>query len=265
VYKDNEGAPISDLARIAHMDRRTFTKYVRDLEEAFKEEKKEMILELDAQGVAQTEITRRLQERFPKADGTSQPSVSDFLKKNRNLDTTDNETEQVPSDTTTAHSFSTSAVDAKDDESSGNGSTEEEDSLPKRKSETEPKSTPEETPLSKPSQEPPRTIDLRVTPGTSRDAFMIRGILSLPLQLQEKLKKEAEELVAQIREEAINLLKQETESQDDSPDEPEQAPETPEGTEPEPRPVSEAKPPQALRFRSVFHSPWGSRPVGNFS
>jgi hypothetical protein len=94
---------------------------------------------------------------------------------------------------------------------------------------------------------------------------MILGILSLPLPLQEKLKKEAEELVAQIREEAINLLKRESESQDDSPDDPEQAPESPEGTEPEPGPVSEAKPPQPHRYRSVFHSPRGSRPVGYFS
>jgi len=265
VYKDNEGAFIVGLAKLAHMDRRTFAKYVRDLEKAFEAKKKEMILELDAQGVSQTEIGRRFQERFPKAPGTDQSSVSDFLKKNRNLHTTDNETEQVPPVTTTVHSFSTSAVDTENDESSGNGSTEEEGAHPHSENETEPKSTSEETSPSEPSQESPRTIDLRAITGTSGDALMILGILSLPPTLQENLRKEAEELVDRIREEALNLLKQETESHDDSPDEPEQAPESPEDTEPEPRPVSEAKRPQPPRFRSVFHSPWGSKPVGYFS
>lgn len=265
VYKDNEGAPILGLAKIAKMDRRTFGKYVADLEEAFEEEKKKMILELDAQGIVQTEIARRFQERFPKADGTSQSSVSDFLKKARNLDTTDNETEQVPPDTTTVRSFNTSAVDdegggSSEDRSTGGKHALDGDEIPLG---SEPPA--EEPPASEPSQDSPRTIDLRATPGTSRDAFMILGILSLPLPLQEKLKKEAEELVAQIREEAINLLKRESESQDDSPDDPEQAPESPEGTEPEPGPVSEAKPPQPHRYRSVFHSPRGSRPVGYFS
>ena len=265
VYKDNEGAFIVGLAKLAHMDRRTFAKYVGDLEEAFEAKKKEMILELDAQGVSQTEIGRRFKERFPKAPGTDQSSVSDFLKKNRTLDTTVKETEQVPTGTTTVHSFSTSAVDATNDESSGNGSTEEEKPLTDGEGATESGSTSKETPPSEPSQEPPRTIDLRVITGTSRDGFTIVGVLSLPPTLQEKLRKETEELVDRIREEALNLLKQETESHDDSPDEPEQVPESPLGRVPEPRPVSEAKPPQPLRFKSAFHSPWGSRPVGYFS
>ena len=45
----------------------TFAKHTRDFEEAFLNKKKTMILELDAEGVIQTEICRKLQERFPKA------------------------------------------------------------------------------------------------------------------------------------------------------------------------------------------------------
>lgn len=260
VYKDNEGAPISDLARISRMDRRTFGKYVRDREQAFEAKKKKMILDLHAQGVTQTEIARRLQERFPKGDGFSQQTVSDFLKKNGNLDTANKETKQVPPRTTQVSSVrSSSARDAGGD-NSGNGPSDV-TPPPNDENATGVGSSPKETPPS----EPPRTIDLKVTARPLGDTFLIQGILSLPLSLQEKLRREAEELVDRIREEAINPPKQEGEPQDDSPDEPEQAPESPENTELAPDPVTEAKIPRPSRYSSVFNSSWGSRPVGYFS
>ena len=44
------------------------------------------------------------------------------------------------------------------------------------------------------SQAPPPKFNLRVT-GTAGDAIMIRGVLSLPLPLQEELRKEAVDMV----------------------------------------------------------------------
>ena len=220
VYTDNEGAAIIDLAKIAKMDRKTFAKHTRDLEEAFLNKKKTMILELDAEGVIQTEICRKLQERFPKADSFSQPTISAFISKMRNVDTTNNQ--------------------APPEDADG------------------PESTPKNiNPES--SQAPPPKFNLRVT-GTAGDAIMIRGVLSLPLPLQEELRKEAVDMVDRFLKKALGTPDQEFDLKDHPIDESEQTPNSLDEIEPESKPAEKTIDAPS-QFISVFRPTKGGRPV----
>jgi hypothetical protein len=168
LYKANRGASIRGLAKLVKISRKVFKSYVADQVEQFEREKEALILELDAQGYSQMEISDKLKEKYPKAKGLSQSQISEILFRLKNGAKTVGEDE------------------------------------PGINKDVAPEGLPPDPPSAEPEPEEPQAPanipKLSIVCGNYCDTIMIRGLESLAPHLQQKLKTSVEELVNQIRE-----------------------------------------------------------------
>ena len=200
LYKKNVGAPIQGLAEQIKISRKVFTKYVSDLVEAFKEEKKASILELNSAGTPATKISHILQEKFRDGKGTSDSQVLDFLKKEKAA-----KAGSEDQDDTNADAKNASADTESGEDNAGNGAKVEGEIEP-----TEPL---------------PKPVELKVVYGNLSDTIMITGLSSLLPELQEKLKSLVEDLVNKIREENCTAQEDKEDPDQDNPEDQDKAPE----------------------------------------
>ena len=83
-YTAMPGTPIVTLAKYLGVSRDTAKKYIASLVAKFEETRNTIIMRLDLLGWTQQEISDKLKELFPDADGVSQDSVSIFLREMSN-------------------------------------------------------------------------------------------------------------------------------------------------------------------------------------
>lgn len=84
-YSKIPGTPISTMAKYLGISDKTVKKYIKPLIAQFEETKRTIIIRLSTLGWTQQEISNKLVEMFPSADGVSQKSVSDSLVENGNF------------------------------------------------------------------------------------------------------------------------------------------------------------------------------------
>jgi hypothetical protein len=242
LYKDNEGAGISGLAKLIRIDRKTFQSYVADLKEAFEAKKEAIIRDRHAQGASNKEIADELKKQFRHAKGNGKSQVRETVSKILNQ-TQSVEEEAGPSagDTNPPPAPPVDIVQDHQD--------------PPKEAKKVQAHDPEEQET---QHEPLAQTELKVTAGTS--FILINGVCSLPDHLQDRLRKAVDELVDQIRTEA----EEEKEQEDDSNETP--SPDTAEPESDKDEPDNEKKSPpvpddEKRKFVPALQPSRGSRPV----
>jgi hypothetical protein len=76
LYKENLGAPITDLAAKLNMNWKTFKKYVARLKEEFEREREQTARHLKEMGFSDKSIEKQLLEKYPNSTGSSRSSVN---------------------------------------------------------------------------------------------------------------------------------------------------------------------------------------------
>lgn len=243
LYKENEGAAISGLAKLIRIDRRTFQAYVADLKEAFEAKKEAIIRDRHAQGASNKEIADELKKQFRHAKGNKKSQVSENVSKiaketqsveeEAGPDTGDTDPPPVPPEDTVQNHQD-----------------------PPEKAHEEQESEPVEPE----TQHEAPTPTLKVIAGTSGNTITILGVHSLPDHLQDRLRKAVDELVEEIRTEAEKDKEQETDSNEDPSPDP--AEHDLNNDEADNRKDESAKPDNEIRnFVPAIQPSRGSRPV----
>jgi len=76
IYRENLGAPITDLAAKLNMDWKTFKKYVQHLKDDFEREREQTARYLKEMGFSDKSIERQLLEKYPYSKGSKRSSVN---------------------------------------------------------------------------------------------------------------------------------------------------------------------------------------------
>jgi DNA modification methylase len=76
------GTPIKTIAKYTGVSEKSVRKYIKPLMAKFEEDRRSVILRLEALGWTQQEIADKLQTLWPDAKGTSRVSVTEFLSEN---------------------------------------------------------------------------------------------------------------------------------------------------------------------------------------